>query len=236
MPTVLGKLHSSFTAPHPFWSFCPTRLVLFARYASWGHGSSGKCCSPLFHRVPCLFRGRDARKQKTHRDLAGTLHLKRHATRAGVARVPGNTYDPYLTPPPGKKGDVDAGDLSEIGGTTGSFPPLLALSSLSLRQLFHSRPVRSSSPRVYRAADEAAMDAIALVQFIYEAGNDLVERCKSVKQCHSEATSIAIRTVRTLGDLEGASSEFSGSVPISAALNDLKGTLIQANELVKVLR
>jgi len=123
MPTVLGKLHSSFTAPHPFWSFCPTRLVLFARYASWGHGSSGKCCSPLFHRVPCLFRGRDARKQKTHRDLAGTLHLKRHATRAGVARVPGNTYDPYLTPPPGKKGDVDAGDLSEIGGTTGSFPP-----------------------------------------------------------------------------------------------------------------
>ena len=79
------------------------------------------------------------------------------------------------------------------------------------------------------------MDAIAFVQFIYEAGNELVNRCESVKQCHSEATRIALRTVRTLGALEGASGEFSGNVPISAGLIELKGTLEQANELVKVI-
>jgi len=74
------------------------------------------------------------------------------------------------------------------------------------------------------------------VQFIYEAGNELVDRCESVRQCHSEATRIALRTVRTLGALEGASDKFTGSVvPISASLNELKGTLVQANELVKVL-
>ncbi len=79
------------------------------------------------------------------------------------------------------------------------------------------------------------MDTLALVQFIYDAGKDLLERCESVRQCHSEATRIALRTVRILGALQGASSEFSGRVQCSASLNELKGILVQANELVKVL-
>jgi len=78
------------------------------------------------------------------------------------------------------------------------------------------------------------MDALALVQFIFEAGDEVVKRCEAVKQCHSEATRIALRTVRTLGALEGASGEFSGNVEICAGLNELKGTLVRAKELVKV--
>eukprot|EP00903_Cladosiphon_okamuranus_P014621 g13558.t2 len=96
-----------------------------------------------------------------------------------------------------------------------------------------SRPLDLFVFLVHRVANAAAMDTIALVQFIYEAGNELVARCESVKQCHSEAARIALRTVRTLGVLEGASGEFSGSVPFNASLNELKATLVQTTELVK---
>lgn len=80
------------------------------------------------------------------------------------------------------------------------------------------------------------MDALALVQFIFETGHELIGLCELVKQCHSEAARIALRMVRTLGALEGASGQFSGSVPFNASLNELKGTLMQANQLVKVLQ
>lgn len=78
------------------------------------------------------------------------------------------------------------------------------------------------------------MDAITLVDYVYQVGNELVKRCKLVKQCHCEATSIAIRTLNALGTLEEASAEFSGSVWFDASLIELKRALHEADDLVKV--
>lgn len=76
------------------------------------------------------------------------------------------------------------------------------------------------------------MDALTLVAYTYELGSSLVERCELVKQCHSESSRIAVRTVRVLGQLEGASKEFSGSVEFDASLVELKQALEQARDLV----
>ncbi len=58
-------------------------------------------------------------------------------------------------------------------------------------------------------------------------GNELLGRCESVKQYHSEAIRIARRTIRILLALDGAWSEFSGNVAFNANLNELKGALIK---------
>lgn len=76
------------------------------------------------------------------------------------------------------------------------------------------------------------MDAITLVAHTYEIGSSLVERCELVKQCRAESSRIALRTVRVLGHLDGASKEFSGSVEFDASLMELKQALEQARELV----
>lgn len=76
------------------------------------------------------------------------------------------------------------------------------------------------------------MDAITLVAYTYELGSSLVERCELVRQCHSESSRIAVRTLRVLGHLEGASKEFSGSVGFDASLVELKQALEQAESLV----
>ena len=78
------------------------------------------------------------------------------------------------------------------------------------------------------------MDSATLVQSVYKVGYELVERCKVVKQCHYEAASIAVRTLRALGALEEASRVFSGKVGADASLIELKRTLDEADELLKV--
>lgn len=80
------------------------------------------------------------------------------------------------------------------------------------------------------------MDLATIVTFIYEAGNELVERCELVKQCHSEATRIAVRTVRVMGSLEDASREFSRDAALNTSLIELKRVLQEARELVEVKR
>lgn len=78
------------------------------------------------------------------------------------------------------------------------------------------------------------MDSVSLVQYVYQAGNELAKRCKLVKQCHYEAASIAVRTLRALGSLQEATGEFSESVNFDASLIELKRVLDEADDLVKV--
>lgn len=83
----------------------------------------------------------------------------------------------------------------------------------------------------------SAFDALSLVTFIYEVGNEVVERCQLVKQCHSEAGRIAVRIVSVLGSLEEATGVFSGQkARLDASLIELKYTLDEALRLVKVCR
>ena len=76
------------------------------------------------------------------------------------------------------------------------------------------------------------MDPLSLLAYTYEIGAELVDRCESVKQCHHESHRIALRTVRLLGALEGASAEFSGRVEFDASLIELRETLGRARDLV----
>lgn len=76
------------------------------------------------------------------------------------------------------------------------------------------------------------MDAITLVAYTFEIGSALVERCELVKQCHTESTRIAVRTLSVLASLESASNEFSGRVEFEASLTELKRALEEARDLV----
>ncbi|CAM9272820.1 unnamed protein product [Scytosiphon promiscuus] len=76
------------------------------------------------------------------------------------------------------------------------------------------------------------MDAITLVAYTFEIGSAVVERCESVKQCHSESSRIAVRTLRVLGCLEDASKQFSNRVEFEASLTELKKALEEARDLV----
>jgi len=78
------------------------------------------------------------------------------------------------------------------------------------------------------------MDALALVSFIYQAGDELVNRCKLVQHGVSEAERIADRTLRIVGLLEEAAGEFSPSMTLDSSLVDLKKTLEDAQDRVKV--
>ncbi|CAN0421943.1 unnamed protein product, partial [Hapterophycus canaliculatus] len=76
------------------------------------------------------------------------------------------------------------------------------------------------------------MDAITLVAYTFEIGSAVVERCEFVKQCHSESSRIAVRTLRVLGCLEDASRQFSNKVEFEASLMELKKALEEARDLV----
>lgn len=74
----------------------------------------------------------------------------------------------------------------------------------------------------------------ALVAVVCEAGRDLIDRCRLVKQCHREAASIAQRALDGVLSLEKASSEFSADVELEAKLIELKRTWEEARKLVEV--
>ena len=93
-----------------------------------------------------------------------------------------------------------------------------------------SHPHRSLPPPL----STEQMDSATIVKFIYEVGKKLVKRCGTVQQCHTEATRIAVRTLRALGSLEGATGEFAGSAKFAASLIDLMRVLEEAYDLVKV--
>lgn len=101
------------------------------------------------------------------------------------------------------------------------------------RRCFSPAPLSCTRrPSAARAPNSGTMDAFTLVGYTYELGSSLVERCELVKQCRAESSRIAVRTLRVLGHLEGASKEFSGSVEFDASLVELKQALEQARELV----
>lgn len=78
-----------------------------------------------------------------------------------------------------------------------------------------------------------AMDALTLVAYTFEIGSAVVERCELVKQCHTESSRIAVRTLRVLGCLEDASKQFSNNnVEFEASLVELKKILEEARDLV----
>lgn len=77
-----------------------------------------------------------------------------------------------------------------------------------------------------------AMDAITLVAYTFEIGSAVVERCELVKQCHSESSRIAVRTLRVLACLEDASKQFSSRVEFETSLMELKKALEEARDLV----
>lgn len=104
---------------------------------------------------------------------------------------------------------------------------ILLISTFPLRHDVHA-----PEPSTAVAPSSGMMDAIALVAYTYELGSSLVERCELVKQCHTESSRIAVRTLRVLGHLERASKEFSGSVEFDASLAELKQALEQARDLV----
>jgi len=74
----------------------------------------------------------------------------------------------------------------------------------------------------------------ALVAVVCEAGKDLVDRCRLVKQCHREAAGVAQRALDGVLSLEKASSEFSADVEVEAKLIELKRTWEEARKLVEV--
>ncbi|CAM9727938.1 unnamed protein product [Pylaiella littoralis] len=77
------------------------------------------------------------------------------------------------------------------------------------------------------------MDVVSLISFSYEIGSALIKRCKDAKQCHGEATRIAVRTSRVLGSLESAAGEFSNQEWFETSMKELKKALEDAHDLVE---
>ncbi|CAN0324578.1 unnamed protein product, partial [Pylaiella littoralis] len=77
-----------------------------------------------------------------------------------------------------------------------------------------------------------AMDVVSLISFSYEIGSALIKRCQDAKQCHTEATRIAVRTSRVLGSLESAAGEFSDQEWFETSMKELKKALEDAHDLV----
>lgn len=78
-----------------------------------------------------------------------------------------------------------------------------------------------------------AVDVIALVALIYEAGGIVINMCSIVKQCPVEAARIAVRTQNVLGLLQSAAEEFSGDVALETSLLQLRSILQRVIVLVE---
>lgn len=76
-----------------------------------------------------------------------------------------------------------------------------------------------------------AVDVITLVAFIYEAGANLVEQCKLVKQHPTESSRIAVRCLNILGVLKSTQQEYTNSIQLQTSLFELRDLLERVSDL-----
>lgn len=77
-----------------------------------------------------------------------------------------------------------------------------------------------------------AVDVITLVALIYEAGGNLVEQCRLVKQHPAESSRIAMRVLNILAVLQKARKEFERSDELKTSLIELRALLEKVTGLI----
>lgn len=70
-----------------------------------------------------------------------------------------------------------------------------------------------------------AVDVLALVALIFQAGSGVIDQCRTVQQCAGEAARIALRTQNVLGLLQVGEEELLSNVPFECSLLYLRETL-----------